>query len=498
MGKSFCSKGKYVRFVGCKKLPWLEKYKKELWEDKSNQSVLDAGNEVGDLAMGLFGDYYLAETKDNNIPIQIQNTKNAIMRGERVICEAAFSVDNNYCAVDILIKNDDGSYNIYEVKSSTGLKDEYVDDISYQYYVLTKANLIIKDAFLIVVNTDYNFSGTLEIDKFFKFISLTDQVKGNYNLVKENLSSFHKVLQSPIEPETNISKRCLAYNGCPFSKYCFKLKGIPETNSILELYNSKKKFDFIGKGILSFEDLDRSKEKKTKIQNMQLDFALGRNLVDTYIDKTNIKMILEGYNYPIYFLDFEGIHPAIPVYENTRPYEQVAFQYSLHILEEDGSLSHKYFLGDGVNNPSEDLAKSLTENIGDIGSVVVYNSSYEKNIIKGLYEKFPLLESKLKQINQRIVDLENVFTKGYYYNKAMRDSFSIKSVLPALFLNDESLNYNLLEQVHNGDEAPRVYLNLKNMEKEQRESSVKNLLNYCHLDTLSMVKIFQKLNEEIS
>ena len=231
----------------------------------------------------------------------------------------------------------------------------------------------------------------------------------------------------------------------------------------------------------------------TEQQKRQVEFALFKNEEDYYINKENISIFLEKLKYPLYFFDFESYQAVIPNLEGTKPYQQIPFQYSLHILHENGKLEHKEFIGNGKDDPRFNLINHMLNDLNESGSIIAYNISFEKTRIKELGIFAPQYSEKLNALLTRFIDLADIFKKGYLYNKFMGGSFSIKSVLPALFPNDVDLNYKNLEQVHKGDEASKIYLELANMESDDYNKTVNNLLAYCKLDTYAMVKIYEKI-----
>ena len=491
--KHFYSKSKFVEFCGCHKKLWLEYFKPEEKKEVNNDAQLINGNLVGDLAMNLFGDYYLAETADNNLTLQAENTKRAIEQNLKVICEAAFLYKNHYCAVDILVNDGDG-YSIYEVKSTTHLDERYYYDLAYQYYVLTNSGLKINTTNLVHINCDYVFIKELDLNQYFKINDLTKVVKNKFLEVEELLELSDKILNSNKEIPSIFSSTCSKFGGCPFLDYCKKFNNIPLENSVFNLYNNRSKIKQIESGIITFEDLLLNNSKLSPIQKRQIDFALN-DREDCYVDKENINKFLSKLEFPLYFFDFEAFQSVVPQYDNTKPYQQIPFQYSLHILHEDGLLEHKEFLGDGFKNPMADIAEAMINDLNDKGSIIAYNDSFETGRIKELIVSVPQYSKELSLLIDRFVDLADIFQKGYCYNKAMGGSFSIKSVLPALFPDNNELNYKKLEGVHKGDEASMAYINLPNLNQEEYIQTRKNLLAYCKLDTLAMVRIYEKLLE---
>lgn len=492
----YYSKSKFVLFYGCHKRLWLEHYKSEYKEGTLNEQQLINGNLIGDLAMNLFGDYYLAETLDNDLKLQAENTVKAIEEEKRVICEAAFIYKNHYCAVDILVHDGD-SYSVYEVKSTTDIEKHYFYDLAYQYFVLSSIGLKINKLNLVHINKEYVLNGKLDINEYFIINDLTDKVKELRNEVKELLELSDSILDSSIEPKSVICSTCTKYGGCPYLNYCKKYNNLPDINSVFDLYNNRSKAKQVNNLILSFEDLLDNNVKLSEIQKRQIEFALN-DIKEIYINKEKVKEFLESFKFPLYFFDFETYQDIIPKYQGTRAYQQIPFQYSLHILHKNGMLEHKEFLGDGFNNPMKDIVLAMVNDLRDSGNIVAYNDSFEKSRIKELAHILPEYKAKLFSFVDRFVDLAYVFQSGYCYNKMMGGSFSIKSVLPALFPNDEELNYKNLEGVHKGDEASAAYLALSTMSEEEYNKTRKNLLAYCKLDTLAMVKIYQRLLELIN
>lgn len=487
------SKSKYVKFMNCHKRLWLEKYRPEYQEEQHNITQCINGNLVGDLAMSLFGDFYLAETNPMDIPTQIKNTEMALARKEKIICEASFSVGTNYCAVDILKLEDDGTYSINEVKSSTKVKDSYIKDLSYQYYVLTQYGLNVSKVNLIYVNNKYVFNESLNLNEYFVIEDLTNKIIIESLNVGSNLEMSNSILNNIEEPNVELSGACEEYSGCPFKKYCYKTKGLPDENSVLELYSCRDKFLFVNNGILSFNQLITNGIALSETQQRQVDYALNKSADDYYINKPLIKKFFDNLVFPLYFFDFESYQAVIPNLDGTKPYQQIPFQYSLHILEENGNVKHKEFLGNGKTDPRLELTKQMVNDLGTSGTIIAYNMSFEKTRIKELGVKFPQYANDLLAITNRFMDLADIFKKGYFYNKAMGGSFSIKSVLPSLFPNDDSLNYKNLEQIHKGDEASQTYLELANMTNDDYNKTIKNLLAYCKLDTYAMLKIYTKI-----
>ena len=482
------SKSRFTLGKRCEKLLWLSCYKNEESEDLGNDAVFENGNLVGDLARSIFGDYTLI-SYDENYQNMIDETYKELNNKPNIICEASFNYVGNFCSVDVL-KNDNDGVEIYEVKSSTEIKDIYIDDISYQTWVLKSLGLNVKKSCLVYVNSNYIKNGELDLSKYFKIEDVTEKI--NLSDVEKEIKKLKSIINSDNEPNDDLSLSCKNPYSCPFFKYCTKNLVKPNVFDIGWSVQFKKKLDLYNRGIISYPDLLKSNLLNEKANN-QIKFEL--NNLEPLINKDKIKSLLNSLRYPLYFLDFESFQASIPTIDQTKPYQQICFQYSLHYyLEEDGELFHKEYLSkDYDGNPMYGLCKRLCEDIPINSCVLVYNDSFEITRLKEMAKLFPEFRDHLLNIANNIIDLLPPFKNQDYYVKEMGGSASIKKVLPALFPNDETLDYHNLDQVHKGDEASSAYLSLKNLNKEDEEKLRKNMLKYCELDTYAMVKIYDKL-----
>ncbi len=487
----YLSKSKYCSAVQCPKMLWLKKHKPELFDaGVMNESILETGNEVGDLAMGLFGDF--TEVPFGDLGEMIAATARLIEEGVQVLAEASFSYESLFCSVDILKNLGGKAVELYEVKSSTSVKDIYYDDVAYQVYVLTKLGFRVKKACLLHIDNGYVRQGALDIRKLFKAADITDKALAKQPEVEKAIVELEGYMQQAEEPAREIGAHCFSPYGCGFWKYCSRHLPTPSVFDIAGL-SMKKKCKCYGEGLVSFENLHSCNYLSAK-QYQQVDHALFG--YPPHIQKTSIQHFLEKLSYPIYFLDFESFQPAIPLFENSKPFQQIVFQYSLHYIKEKGDeLKHTEFLAYPGTDPRRALAEQLCRDIPKDACVTAYNMSFERTRIKELAEIYPDLAEHLLNIRDHIEDLMVPFQKGYYYDKAMEGSYSIKYVLPALFPDDPSLNYHNLEGVHNGGEASNAFAAMAGMDAETMEKTRKQLLAYCGLDTFAMVKVWEKFHQ---
>lgn len=484
------SKSKYVNSIQCNKMLWLEENNPEEKEDVKNSSILDNGTEVGIVAKNLLGSHTdISFNEDLNV--MINDTKKALEEETVVITEASFLYKKYFCSVDLLKKEKD-SYEIYEVKSSTEVKDIYLDDISYQVYVLKSLGYNITKASIVYVNNNYERVGKLNLQQLFNMEDVTEIAFEKQNEVIEKLKEIETELTN-FEPTIDIGIHCKKPYDCPFFSYC--TRNLPKNNVFdIRGMQANTKFKMYHKNIITYEDL--LKEKINEKYKQQIEFELYNKKPE--IDKEKIKEFMSNLYYPLYFLDFETFQQPIPEYDYVKPYMQIPFQYSLHFIkEENGKLEHKEFLGDGINDPRRSLAEQLVKDIPKDSCVLAYNMSFEKTVIKNLASIYLDLSEHLMNIHDNIQDLMVPFEKRNYYTKEMHGSYSIKYVLPALFPNEKSLNYKNLDLIHNGGEAMSSYANLNNYTKEEQEKVRTSLLKYCQLDTFAMVKIWEKLKEVI-
>jgi len=486
------SKSQYIRGLQCHKSLWLYKNRPELRDalDYQTKSSFNTGYQVGDLAKELFPNGVEIEFDASNFDGMIEKTKEFISNGTEVIYEATFREDGVFAMADILVKNGN-AWNIYEVKASTYTKKYHINDTSIQWYALSKA-INLNRAYVVHINNQYVRDGELNIKELFTIDDITDIVLQKQETIKPQLLEMEEVLKGSI-PDIDIGKHCDEPYECDFSSHCWQ--HIPKENSVFDLTRANgKQWKLYYQGILSIDDVPD-------------DFHLGENATlqiqhhksqEIKIDKPKIKEFFDTIAYPINFFDFETFQNAIPRFDNQRPYQQMPFQYSLHILHKNGTLEHKEFLGDENSDPRRALSEQMLKDITPTGSIIAYNQSFEITQIKNLALTCKDISSELLALNKRFIDLAHPFQYKYYYHPKFNGRYSIKVVLPTLFPDDDGLDYKKLGSIQNGSDAMNTFANLHLLkDKSKRDEIQKDFLAYCRLDTLAMVRILERLWEMI-
>jgi len=439
------SKSQYTKYLQCPKAFWLYRNDKSKLTPPSSwqQQIFDTGSEVGEVAQDLFPGGELIPFDITSTPGMAEQTQAAIEEGAETIYEASFIFDDIFVAVDILHKHD-GDWNLYEVKSSTGLKDTYIDDAAIQDFVLENSGIKLTSVNIVYINNSYVLDGALDLEQLFTIADVTEEARLRHIDIPRRIRDMKSILSGP-EPPHPIGPHCLSPYECDAKDYCWNtLAGIPD-NSVFTLTSAKRerKFELYESGIINLADVPF--DDCTMPQQLQI-----QGLLHTEPDP--IREFMESLEYPITHLDFETFQPAIPEYQGTHPYAQMPFQYSLHIEEEPGDIVHREFLGPIGIDPRRELAEQLLADVPATGTILTYNQKFEKSVIGKLAEAFPDLRSPLLALNERVKDLMLPFQKRWYYHPSQNGSYSIKKVLPALVPEMEQA-YTNLPGVNTGAEA---------------------------------------------
>lgn len=481
----FLSKSQFIRGLQCHKSLWLYKYNPELRTppDEGQEALFEAGKDIGALAHGLFPGGVLVEFEGSSFDEKLKKTQELIESGVKSIYEATFRHEGVLVMVDILHRGDEG-WEIYEVKGSTEVKDVHLSDVAVQYHILKGSGLPLSKGSLVYINNKYVRHGEVDVNGLFAIADLTDEASKRQDSVKDELAKLRAMLSGDA-PDIDIGPHCKVPYECDFMAHCWS--HIPECSVFDIARLGNKQYDLYYRGIVDFKDIPEDYPLNPK-QRMQVEAELtGKE----FIDIGGIKEFLKTVYYPLCFLDFETINPAVPIFEGTRPYEQIPFQYSLHFIEKEGGEPRHYeFLAKEGIDPREELIKRLVSDIPPDACALAYNMGFEKGVLKNLAEEFPAYADKLMNIYDKITDLMSPFQKKYWYTKEMKGSHSIKYVLPALI---PELSYKGME-IGNGGEAMSAYAPLHLIEDQKEVARIrKALLEYCKLDTLAMVRILEKM-----
>ena len=485
------SKSRFLAGLQCHLKLWYQCYNREIIPEvpPSQQAIFDAGHEVGEMATRLFpggilidAPYYLHEQA-------VKSTLKAMQDPEvKSIYEAAFVYDGVRIRVDVLERLDDGSWNLVEVKSSTSVKEVYYPDVAVQYYVLEGCGLKINRAGILHINNQYVYDGqNPDLESLFSFGDLTDQTIAIQPQIPGQLQELKGMLAGNGAPQIPPSRHCHKPYDCEFWDHC--TKNMPE----FWVYNisgigQDKLNELADMGIQAIGDIPSSFPLSQIQDRIRASVTNQQEFISDRLEAE-----LNDVEYPVHFLDFETIGPALPRYANTRPYQTIPFQWSDHILYEDGKLDHREYLCNEDKDPREEFTQSLLDALGTEGSVVIY-TSYETGVLKSLIEHFPQYADELQSVIDRFVDLYAIIKRNYYHPN-FYGSFSLKYVLPALV---PAMSYENLS-IQDGMQASLDYLRMIDSKTPQDEKTKlrDDLMMYCGQDTRAMVKIRVELLKRI-
>ncbi|MFQ6078505.1 MAG: DUF2779 domain-containing protein [Thermodesulfobacteriota bacterium] len=481
------SKSRFLAGLQCHLRLWYKCYEPELASEPTpaQQLRFETGDEVGALARDRYPGGKLIDEDRNNLTGAIRST-GEVLKSSSIpsIYEATFSYDDVLIRADILERAGNGDWNLIEVKSGTKVKDDNLEDVAIQHYVLTQTGFQIERAGILNLNNQYVYDGRrLDLKALFKFEDLGGQVAEMGEQIAAQIQDLKAMLERTEPPKVIPSKHCKKPHDCEFFEHC--RESMPE-HWVVELWKIREdQLAMLAEmgisGIRDIPDSFRLNATQAKIRECLIN---DREDVASDLGST-----LNEYDYPIHFLDFETVNPAIPRYTDTGPYQVLPFQWSDHILSKEGSLTHKEYLCSEDKDPREELTESLLESLGDKGSICTYGP-YEKTVISGLAKNLPRHRDRLDALRDRCKDLLSRIRRGYYH-PGFNGSFSLKSVLPVLV---PSLSYEDLS-IQEGTMAGIEYLKMIAPETptDEKERIRRELLEYCGQDTLAMVKIREEL-----
>jgi len=471
-----------MRGYQCKKALFLSFRHPELESkpDEALRNIFEQGFEVGRYAQKEFPQGVHVNAKAWEFEEGLKITQKLLHNLSPVIFEGFFSLGNLFCRADILVKNETGLH-LIEVKSSTKVKEENLQDLAIQTHIIEGSGLKLKSISLQFLNPECRYP---DLTQLFKKMDVTESVRELAQKIPSQIEDFRDIFRTPSLAEIDIGKHCDEPNECVFKKHCWKK--VPQ-NSVLELYRGTGwKYWELGTSKIS----DLHPEELEGI-NLRIFEAVKEGKV--FFNSPAIKQELNSWKFPHHHLDFETLAPAIPRFHGKGPYQKVPFQYSLHVDTGQAraeEVTHFEYLHESASDPRLEIAKRLCEEIGDEGSVIAYNMKFEGEVLQDLADFLPQYSIKLLSIKERLKDPLPLL-REHYYHPALHGSFSIKAVAPAIL--GESADYSKLK-IPSGDLAPIRFDEMLNTKIPKKKNEIRDaLLEYCAQDTFLMLKIIRYL-----
>jgi len=477
--KNYLTKSKFLSGLQCKKKLWLSVHRPELATPPSLKQhyIFDSGYEFEEIVMKRYPEGVLIEYDDLDKMVSLTN--DLINDNAPVIFQAAFYHEGVYVISDIIRRTPDGNWELKEMKASLSVKDVHISDLAIQKYILENNGLYVADTYVIHLNSDGIYP---DIDSIVSVEKTTPFVLNRK--VRKEVEYFKVVILETEEPEVMIGEHCDNPYKCEFKEYCWR---DIDKNSVLNIprLTWKKKNSFLLDGIKNINEIP-IETKLTDIQQNYVNRIINKTVS---IDTKAIKEKLSELEYPLYFFDFETTQPRVPTWDGVHPHERIPFQWSCHIMDESGELTHKEYLHPEDSDPRYKLSETLINTIGEKGSVIVYNEVFEKTELRKLAEKIPEFADRLISIRNRIWDQILIFRNHYKHYK-FGNYNSIKDVLPVI---DPELSHQNLE-LSSGDEADIFWYRMLSEKDEKKKKELENsLIEYCKLDTYAMVVIHKHL-----
>ncbi len=483
------TKSKFLNGLQCPKLLWIRCNAPDSIPAPSQrlQVVFDIGHRVGVLATQRFPGGY--QVQEDDFLKNIQETRTLLSaKDPRPIYEAGIKAGRLYARADILAPSLEtpGAWDVVEVKCGTDVKDVYLQDIAFQRYCYEKAGVKVGRCFLMHINNQYVRSGDINVEEFFALEDVTADIAPLLQKMTELTDGLLKVIDLPVCPHIGIREHCTKPYDCQMVPSCWSF--LPEAH-VLELSRGKSKgFDLIDQGVLRIADIPDN-YKLTDNQMVQRQCALsGRE----YLDKDEVAKFLKTLQYPLWHMDFETLFEAIPRFDGIRPYQQVTFQFSVHLQKSPGAKpEHFEFLHKASDDPRPAFLKALKACIGPEATVLAYNMSFEKGRIKELGEAFPEYADWCGDVIARMEDLIVPFRSFLYHHPAQHGSASLKKVLPALV----GKGYEGMT-IADGGQATTEYARVtygEGVAPADRAKVYADLEAYCGQDTKAMVDILEKI-----
>ena len=479
------SKSRYCYGIQCTKQLWWRVYEPkapELTPDAAQQAIFDQGSRVGEVARERCPGGVLVDADYRDADGKIEKTRRAIADGAPAVFEASFLADGVFVAVDVLERRS-GDWNLIEVKSTTKVKEPHYPDVAVQLHVLRSSGLDVKRSDLMHLNSECTFP---DLTNLFARSDVTGEAEALLPGVPAEIRRLRKAVEGPL-PDVAPGPHCSDPYDCPFMARCWPV--LPE-HHVTTLYRIGKR----GQALLS--------DGYTTIHDLPVDVRLtgptarqARSVRSgTLVVEAGLADALATIEAPAAFLDFETINPAIPVWNGCHPFEAIAVQMSCHVRGARGALVHHEFLAEGPGDPRPAIAQAVVTACDGARTVVAYNASFEKGRLLHLAENVPTLRKALLDVADRLVDLLPI-VRDNVYHPDFGGSFSLKSVAPALV---PGLGYQDLD-IGEGSAASSVLeallLREDTIPAGDRAKLRRQLMDYCERDTLSTVKVYERLLE---
>ncbi len=486
------TKTDFKKYLICPECLWLEKKRPAEFEkaeiSEFLQKLIQDGYDVEEEVQKMFpSGVFLDDKKDE---ILLQKTQDELKK-KGTIFQATFKSKRGlFLKADVSRFNEETSkWDLYEVKSSSEIKTDlmhnHIKDVCFQKIVLEECGMDIGDCYIAHLNRDYIRKGDLNLIKLFVFEEVTARINEVYPEVSFRIDEALALLK---QDDLKINSCSCLYKSAGQRCDCFAKFNpqVPEY-STAHILRGKKLAELVNDDIFDPKDIP-SGFKLTESQKIKVELQKsGKPMIDV----VNIREALDKLQYPLYFLDYETLLKPIPQLDGYNPNSQIVFQYSLHILQENGEVEHREYLANDLESSTSELVKSLKKDIGGEGSVLVWYESFEKTRNKELGKLHPEYELFFNDINDRVYDLMKIFKKDYLLPE-FKGSASIKKVLPVLV---PELSYKELE-VQDGTMAMSAWEKMLGTADEGKKQKLRQgLLDYCKLDTWAMVKIFKIVND---
>lgn len=483
--KPYLTKSRHTAGIHCPKRLWLNWYEPMPYEDPPPGSVMAVGTEVGEKAWEVFPRGVCIDEPPWAHKQAVARTATMIESGHApAIFEAAFEYDGVRIRADVLQRKDNGHWALYEVKSTTRVKDVHIHDLAVQVYVIRESGLKVDSYGIMHIDKNYVLAeNQIDWAAYFTVGDLTDQLDQALADTPGLIAHHQSILELARPPDISPSRHC---GYCEYWEACTADKPI-DWVYYLPGIRADKLNDLQALGIESIVQIPDDHPLADKQALVRQVLVSGQEYISP-----DLGQALAEFGPPAYYLDFETMGPAIPVYAGTRPFQSIPFQWSLHHVDQPGQLTHSEFLASGDQDPRREFTESLIAALGQCSQPIVVYSSYEKTVLNGLADHLPDLYEPIQAIIKRLVDLL-VVTRKHIYQAGFNGSFSIKAVGPSLV---PGLGYDQLDGIADGMAASASYAALVsgNLGPDQNPEALRHeLIEYCKLDTLAMVKVHAAL-----